>query len=303
MGSKSLFNMILFIVIITIFLFLFMSPDIHGFRTPQQYQNSPNSRILVTPNPNNSSNNHIDRIINNDRQPILISPSNVYVITPDNRKNITILDNMKSEPVSKRGFGIGNRSPTDSIEASTVFEVPIEFPSNLNFESDNNKKTNFIFDETNRKFKYIGEKLCCKIFEEWLYNKYNKNIQVQRNVRPDFLRNPKVINPTKRNNLELDMVYGNIAIEYNGLQHSKFVAKYHDSNEDFLKQISNDQAKVKICKDVGIELIIIDCEVDSLKIDNNGKKKYLRLSQDERERKIREKLIPLLDEAYNRSKV
>lgn len=303
--TKSLINMVLFIVIITIFLFLFLSPDVHGFRTPQQHESSPNSRLFTSPNLQQFKPSR-EHVVTAELRPIMISPSHVHVInvedvhlvTPKSQRPIRTDIDTISEPTTKRGFSVGRSSPTGSISASTVFDVPIEYPTGLPNVQRIPSRPGFIFDEIGRKFDSIGEKLCCKIFEEWVYNKFGLTVKVTLHLRPDYLRNPAVKNPTKRNNLELDMIYGRIAIEYNGGQHTQYVASMHKSYEDFLKQVSNDQAKATICKNMGIELIVIDAEVDTIKIDKFGKKKYVRLTEDKREEKIREKLIPLLEKAY-----
>lgn len=281
---KSIINMILFTIIIIIFLYLFLSPDIHGFKTPQQ---SPNSELFQT----------IDFDQNSQGiNPIMITPSHVHIIPPE--VTPTIIEQINPEISSKRGFSVGISSPTNSIIASSIFDIPIEYPSVLSNELHLIDRPGFIFDEKDRKFDSIGEKLCCKIFEQWIYNKFNINVRSTLHLRPDFLRNPNVKNPTKRNNLELDIIYGKIAIEYNGGQHTQYIAKMHNSYDDYLKQVSNDQAKAEICKNMGIELIVINAEVDTIKIDKHGKKKYVRLTEDKREEKIKEKLIPLLEIAY-----
>jgi hypothetical protein len=281
--SKSVINIILFIFIITLFMILFLNPNIHGFRTPQPIQVTPSRRIFRTPNDIN--------------QPILISPSNVRFITPQSQNTIeAIIDNVEKKE-TKRGFNVLRQSPTGSVTASTIFNIPIEFPKSNNIINIVEDRPGFIFNDKTRKFPSIGEKLCCKIFEQWIYNKSGILVEVTRNLRPDFLRNPNVKNPTRRNNLELDMIYERIAIEYNGGQHTQYVASMHKSYEDYEKQVSNDAAKALICKNVGIELIIVPADIDSMKTDKNGNKKYIRLTEKQRENKIREFLLPKLEQA------
>lgn len=289
--------MVLFIVIITIFLYLFLSEDIHGFRTPAQHQTSPNSRLFNSPDLP-QSNQYRDQVVTAEVRPIMITPGHVHVITPESRQVIQATVERNTDPSSKRGFSVARSSPTGSTGASTVFDIPIEYPTGLPNIKRIPSRPGFIFDDSGRKFDSIGEKLCCKIFEEWIYNKFGLIVKVTLHLRPDYLRNPTVKNPTRRNNLELDMIYGRIAIEYNGGQHTQYVASMHKSYEDYLKQVSNDQAKSTICKNMGIELIIIDAEVDTMRIDKHGKKKYIRLTEDKREEKIKEKLIPMLEKAY-----
>jgi hypothetical protein len=74
------------------------------------------------------------------------------------------------------------------------------------------------------------------------------------NIRPDFLRNPV----TGGNfNMELDC-YNNIlklAVEYNGVQHYKYVPYFHKNNEAFRNQCYRDELKRRMCKDNRVNLI------------------------------------------------
>ena len=101
-----------------------------------------------------------------------------------------------------------------------------------------------------------SEQLCREIFEEH----YNAKFP---NVRPKFLKG-----------LELDGYNEelNIAFEYNGKQHYKYVPYFHRNGEqDFIEQQERDRMKYRICANKNIKLILIpykfDCyNPDKLKI-------------------------------------
>lgn len=89
----------------------------------------------------------------------------------------------------------------------------------------------------------------CKRFVEYYFQKpFDK-------IRPDFLTNP-ITNCT----LELD-VYNDelkLAIEYNGSQHYHYNKMMHQNSRDrFQNQQYRDYIKKNLCKDNGIELIIV----------------------------------------------
>ena len=72
--------------------------------------------------------------------------------------------------------------------------------------------------------------------------------------RPDFLRNPV----TGGNfNLELDCYNEELqlAVEYNGIQHYKYVPYFHRNNDHFMTQKYRDDMKRRICKENNINLI------------------------------------------------
>jgi len=75
-----------------------------------------------------------------------------------------------------------------------------------------------------------------------------------KSSRPDFLRNPVT---GGRFNLELDCYNPelNLALEYNGIQHYKFIPYFHRNHEHFINQKYRDDLKRRLCKDNGITLI------------------------------------------------
>lgn len=232
--------------------------------------------------------NNISRQQNFDR-PIYLTPSNVRVI--------------EAEPIeipTKNGFFVGKISPTDSVTASTTIGVPTEFPSTKS------KEDNIL--NGSKKKQSVGERICYKIFSEFVASKMGKK-NVMQNIRPNFLKNPKT-----NYNLELDMfeafdlnvtnmndIKDGIAIEYNGIQHDKFTPAMHKDYDAFLYQKWRDNYKASVCKEKGIILIIVDTSIDlsRIQVRNSGKKKFINFTEDEREHNIREYLIPKLEEAYN----
>lgn len=73
-------------------------------------------------------------------------------------------------------------------------------------------------------------------------------------ARPEFLKNP-----VSGFNLELDGFNEDISIafEYNGVQHTCFPNKYHNCEEEFIKQVQRDKWKYEMCNKAGVYLITI----------------------------------------------
>ena len=93
--------------------------------------------------------------------------------------------------------------------------------------------------------RYKSESMCHDIMEDILGLKFIKK-------RPKWL-----------DNLELDGYCEdkNIAFEYNGLQHYKYVKFFHrEGIKSFRKQQERDQRKYRLCKENNIKLIIISSE-------------------------------------------
>jgi len=72
--------------------------------------------------------------------------------------------------------------------------------------------------------------------------------------RPDWLKNPK-----SNRSLELDMYCENLnlAFEYQGEQHYKFIERFHRTIETFHEYQKRDKFKVYKCKEQGIKLLHI----------------------------------------------
>ena len=92
-----------------------------------------------------------------------------------------------------------------------------------------------------------GEIECRRVLQIIFNRSFNK-------ARPDFLRNPVTGGDF---NLELDCYDPElgIAVEYNGVQHYKFIPFFHKNKEAFLNQKYRDDMKRRICKENGILLI------------------------------------------------
>lgn len=73
-------------------------------------------------------------------------------------------------------------------------------------------------------------------------------------ARPDFLSNPVT---GSNYNLELDCYNPRLklAVEYNGVQHYKYVPYFHKNKDAFLNQKYRDELKRRMCVDNGIHLI------------------------------------------------
>lgn len=274
---KLYLNVIPLIVVFMIFLLFFFSTDIHGFRTPESSrQNTAN--VIFTPYLQNSN-------------PQIISPSNVRIIPAE-----------EDEEPTKAGFFVGKQSPTGSISTSTIYGIPTEFPKEVVEKSPT-------LTQKNKKKESVGERLCRKIFNKFVKSKLGYSKEVMGPIRPNFLKNPKT-----GYNLELDMfepfdskvidknsIVDGIAIEYNGLQHDQFVPGMHEDYSSFEEQQYRDNLKAKICKERGIILIIVDTSIDISRIPNKtgkGKRKYINLTEEEREINIQNFLLPKLEEAY-----
>lgn len=95
-------------------------------------------------------------------------------------------------------------------------------------------------------FSGYGERATKFIFETILGYEFIK-------LRPAWLR-------FKTRNLELDGYCAelNIAFEHNGMQHYKFIPRFHESKNDFINQQERDLFKKEICKKLNIILIEID---------------------------------------------
>jgi len=92
-----------------------------------------------------------------------------------------------------------------------------------------------------------GEIECRRVLQLLFNRSFDK-------ARPDFLRNPVTGGDF---NLELDCFDPElrIAVEYNGVQHYKFIPFFHKNKEAFLNQKYRDDMKRRICKENGILLI------------------------------------------------
>jgi hypothetical protein len=111
-----------------------------------------------------------------------------------------------------------------------------------------------------------GEDVLAEVFQDILQKK------IQRNVRPNFLRNPE-----SGKALELDCYDPEykIAVEYNGIQHYKFPSAYHKSEKEFYDQLYRDRLKKKLCDEEGVYLIPVPYWVDMCVSDPNDEEKMV----------------------------
>jgi hypothetical protein len=114
-----------------------------------------------------------------------------------------------------------------------------------------------------------GEKECRRVLQK-IFNKPFLN------QRPDFLNNPVT---GGRFNLELDCYDESLklALEYNGVQHYKFVPYFHKNKEAFYNQKYRDDMKRRICKENNINLIEVPNTVNVDKIEGFIKDKLYEL--------------------------
>lgn len=105
-----------------------------------------------------------------------------------------------------------------------------------------------------------GELECRRVLEQIFNKSFSKS-------RPDFLRNPVTGNI---HNLELDCYNKemNLAVEYSGAQHYKYIPYFHKNKEAFLNQKYRDEMKKRICRDYGINLIEVPYTVKLEEIKN-----------------------------------
>ena len=107
-----------------------------------------------------------------------------------------------------------------------------------------------------------GEVECRRVLEQHFSRPFAK-------ARPDFLRNPVTSQGMDSNNLELDCYNAELklAVEYNGIQHYKYIPYFHKNKEAFQNQKYRDYMKREICEKNGITLIEVPytVKVDEIK--------------------------------------
>ena len=157
------------------------------------------------------------------------------------------------------------------ISLTIVFLISVAIYQKLNGNSGTWSKTApkiILMDVNSNSFQQIkkkrngsndskGEVECRRVLESLFNVPFNK-------ARPDFLNNPVT---GGHFNLELDCFNEdlNIAVEYNGIQHMKFVPFFHKNHEAFLNQKYRDDMKRRICKEYNIILIEVP---HTVKIEN-----------------------------------
>lgn len=128
-----------------------------------------------------------------------------------------------------------------------------------NYQYNSTKKHNSIV-QNNRPRESKGEMECRRV----LQNIFKKPFV---SIRPDFLKNPV----TGGNfNLELDCFNQDLrlAVEYNGVQHYKYVPYFHRNKDHFMTQKYRDDMKRRMCKENNIKLIEVPYTVKIQDIQN-----------------------------------
>jgi hypothetical protein len=95
-----------------------------------------------------------------------------------------------------------------------------------------------------------GELECRRVLEKMFGKSFPK-------IRPNMLRNPVTSSELNDNNLELDCYNDELklAVEYNGIQHYKYIPFFHKNKEAFQNQKYRDHMKRELCQKNGITLI------------------------------------------------
>jgi hypothetical protein len=158
-----------------------------------------------------------------------------------NKENIKIMEEYEEDDENEE-LPYKNKNKKSMIKGN----------SNINNNNNNNNNKpenlqfmNFMPNYGKPKQKLCYEDECHRILEEITGRKFYKN------VRPPFLKNPV----TSRN-LELDCYDGgNIALEYQGIQHYKYPNPYHRSEKEFEYQVQKDKWKFDRCEENDVFLI------------------------------------------------
>lgn len=281
---KNLLNVAFFIVVLLIFFFLLNTTDVREAFTPAL---SPVSNTVFV-SPSN-----------------ITYADNIPVIPAVLRKSPSVISNDENIPFGKHHWRSGRVSPQSNDGEASLFDVNVNYGGVTTPKLQEIEKIDYKFSIDGRKFRSLGEQLCCKVIEEYLGRK------VLNNIRPNFMKNPK----TGRN-LELD-VYdpcSRIAVEYNGIQHGddddddegkdEAFTGFGMSEQQFNDQKYRDRLKPFLCKNEGVKLFVVSYKVDSnvrVTYDKTGKqiKKYSYPTASEREKRIYNYLIPRIEEYFN----
>ena len=115
-----------------------------------------------------------------------------------------------------------------------------------------------------------GELKCRQFLEKYFNYKYTFS-----KSRPNFMSNQVT---GGKYNLELDCYNPelNLAVEYNGEQHYKYIPFFHKNKEAFYNQKYRDELKRIKCRDLGIKLIEVPCtELNNIENYLSRELKYL----------------------------
>ena len=152
-------------------------------------------------------------------------------------KSISVKDH-KSESLK-------NQKDPKNQKSRLVKDQKSESPKNHKDESLKNQKSRLVKENDRKKWK--NEEICRNILEDIFMQEFPS-------TRPDFL-----VNPYTGKNLELDCYNADLrlACEYNGKQHYMYTPFFHNSEEDFIKQVYRDNLKKRLCYENDVELISV----------------------------------------------
>ena len=108
-----------------------------------------------------------------------------------------------------------------------------------------------------------GEVECRRVLEKIFNKPFPK-------CRPNFLRNTVTSDDYMNNNLELDCYNDElkIAVEYNGIQHYKYLPFFHKTKDSFYNQKYRDEMKRNMCQKNNILLIEVPYTIPVEQIEN-----------------------------------
>lgn len=189
-----------------------------------------------------------------------LSNSNPSSSTLDHNRDDEFSNKKKEQQENYYKFKIRNSKIEENIsDISSLKSEPI-FTSKSESKSDE-----FIYEDTASK----GENLCRKVIEELTGKPFMK-------VRPPWLKNP-----ITKTFLELDIYNSelDLAIEYNGIQHKKYVKHFHKSKEAFYNMQYRDYIKKELCRKHGTYLIIVENDIKLKDIANFIRDEYQKFKR------------------------
>lgn len=151
------------------------------------------------------------------------------------------------------------------VKTNTLSDIQPSYTNSYTNQNTNNEasqplENEFIYEETASK----GENECRRVMEKITGKPFMK-------VRPQWLKNP-----VTKTFLELD-IYNpelNLAVEYNGIQHDKFVKHFHGTKEAFRNMQYRDYIKGHLCEKNGTYLIIVRSVIKNKDLESYLVKEY-----------------------------
>ena len=151
--------------------------------------------------------------------------------------------------VNKKG-GLIISTEKDYLNAHSKLEVECYEKHNFHITLSNLNLNRWCPDCSSRKMERYTKELIQTITNK----KFIK-------IRPKWLKN------NEGNNLELDIYCEELklAIEYNGIQHYKFIKFFHKDELNFQKRLADDKLKALLCIKKGIDLIVVPYNIKNIK--------------------------------------